>query len=224
MGFQPRSRSGRNPRRALAPHNLGALITTATLADSVTQRAMPARELLMAGMHVRSIADDIRRFSVVVTMSCRCTRLTALGAWFNARLPEARRRQRYRPEDRRGEQSEERYFHTVGKAHGWLSMRRPALDQFHTRRTAATCPPARGWAAISRTGRSPRRPPDRARAIRSRSTNRIRTFPRARTSPTRRSARLGRRGAFGRPGGNRPGRGAASGYCKTARAALSRER
>src|SRR5262249_12622791 len=65
---------------------------------------VPARKLLMAGMDVRSIADDKRPYHVAVMPSWgQCTRLTILRARFNASLAEARPRQRYRPEDRTGE-------------------------------------------------------------------------------------------------------------------------
>jgi hypothetical protein len=84
----------------------------------VTLRAMPVHELLVAGMDVRSIADDIRAPHVAMMMCCRCMRLIARGAGLS--LPEARCRQRDRPEGRRGEESDQGYFRTEGKAHGWL--------------------------------------------------------------------------------------------------------
>src|SRR5262249_33564714 len=98
---------------------------------------MPARKLLVARIDVRRIADDQRRLVEAMMMSCRCTRLTAPGAGFGASLREARRRQRYRPEDRSGEESGERYFHTRGKAHGWLRRGPTALDRLHTPCAAA---------------------------------------------------------------------------------------
>src|SRR5690348_595466 len=69
-------------------------------------------------MDVRTPADDKRAPDVGVMTSCRFMRLTPLRACFSASLPEARRRQRYRPEDRSSKECDERYFHTTGKAHG----------------------------------------------------------------------------------------------------------
>lgn len=57
--------------------------------------------------------------------------LAIVGGCRNARLRKTRRGQRDRPEDRTGDESDERYRHTVGKAHGWLPRGPSALDRVY---------------------------------------------------------------------------------------------
>ena len=95
---------------------------------SVTSRAMLVEKLSVAGVDVRRGTDDVRPPHVAVIMRGRCM-LASVGGCRNARLPKTRRGQRDRPEDRTGDESDERYRRTVGKAHGWLPRGPSALDR-----------------------------------------------------------------------------------------------
>src|SRR5690242_3403537 len=94
---------------------------------SVTAGAMSVEKLSMAGVDVRSGTDDVRPPHVAAVRGL-CM-LASVGGCRNARLPKARPGQRDRPEHRTGDESDERYRRTVGKAHGWLPRGPSALDR-----------------------------------------------------------------------------------------------